>query len=83
MSKGTSPKSPSPGSATDEWPRCALPRLSFRAGAPKSYGMDGAFCALVTSPFAHLSKDLSLLVDLAARERARHLVLEGGLSLTL
>ena len=36
----------------------------------KSYGIDAAFCALVSGPFANLSEDFNLVVDLIAHENA-------------
>ena len=36
----------------------------------RTYGLDGALCVLVSGPFANLSEDFKLLVDLIAREKA-------------
>ena len=40
----------------------------------KAYGENGKYLALVTGPFANLSSDFNVLVDLIARERARCLI---------
>ena len=40
----------------------------------KAYGENGEYLALVTGPFANLSSDFNVLVDLIARERAFRLI---------
>jgi hypothetical protein len=35
-----------------------------------SYGLNGALCVLVSGPFANLSDDFGLVVDLIAQEKA-------------
>jgi hypothetical protein len=36
----------------------------------RTYGLDGALCVLVSGPFANLSEDFKLWVDLIARDKA-------------